>query len=63
MADILPAITFSVLDLYGHEVPEIKSQTTQHPLMNLINTTLSQKYEDPLSKVSIYGSVKDWGLY
>ena len=29
----------------------------RHPLMNLVNTTLSQKYGDPYLKVSIYGSV------
>jgi hypothetical protein len=28
-------------------VPQIKSQTIRHPLMNLFNTTLSQKYGDP----------------
>ena len=47
MADFLPAVTFSVLDLQDHEVPQIKSQTMRHPLMNLVNTTLSQKYGDP----------------
>ena len=43
--------------LINHEVPQIKSQTMRHPLMNLINTTLSQKYGVPELKVSIYGSV------
>jgi hypothetical protein len=45
MADFLPAVTFSALDLY--EVPQIKSQTMRHPLVNLVNPTLSQKYGDP----------------
>ena len=44
MANIPPPVTFSVFD---HEVPQIKSQTMRHPMMNLVNTTLSQKYGDP----------------
>ena len=28
-------------------LPQIKSQTKRQPLMNLVNTTLSQKYGDP----------------
>ena len=47
MADFLPSVTFSVFDLYDYEAPHIKSQTMRHPLMNLVNTTLSQKYGDP----------------
>ena len=47
MADFPPAVTFSVFDLNNLEVPQIKSQTMRHPLMNLVNTTLSQKYGDP----------------
>ena len=47
MADFPPPVTFSVFDLLKHEVPQIKSQTMRHPLMNLVNTTLSQKYGDP----------------
>ena len=35
----------------------------RHPLMNLVNTTLSQKYGDPQLKVSIYGSVLKSSLY
>ena len=35
----------------------------RHPLMNLVNTTLPQKYGDPLLKVSIYGSVLKCSLY
>jgi hypothetical protein len=31
--------------------------------MNLVNTTLSQKYRDPSLKVSIYGSVLKCSLY
>ena len=34
-----------------------------HPLMNLVNTTLPQKYGDPQLKVSIYGSVLKCSLY
>ena len=33
--------------LQNYEAPHIKSQTMRHPLMNLVNTTLSQKYGDP----------------
>ena len=44
MADFLPLITFSVFLFIK---PWIKSQTMRHPLMNLVNTTLSQKYGDP----------------
>ena len=47
MADFLPSVTFSIFDLKNYEAPHIKSQTMQHPMMNLVNTTLSQKYEDP----------------
>ena len=47
MADFLPPVTFSVFDLKNHEVPQIKSQTMRHPLMNLVNTTLYQRYGDP----------------
>ena len=28
-------------------IPQIKSQTMQHALMNLVNTTLSEKYVEP----------------
>ena len=38
---------FSVFDLKNYEAPHMKSQTMRHPLMNLVNTTLSQKYGDP----------------
>ena len=31
--------------------------------MNLVNTTLSQKYGDPSLKMSIYGSVLNSSLY
>ena len=41
----------------------MKSQTMGHLLMNLVNTTLSQKYGDPELKVSIYGSVLKSSLY
>ena len=47
MADFPLLVTFSVFDLQNYEVPQIKSQTMQHPLMNLVNTTLPQKYGDP----------------
>jgi hypothetical protein len=47
MADIPPPVFFSVFDLSNHEVPQIISETMRHPLMNLVNTTLSQKYGDP----------------
>ena len=44
-------------------MPQIRSQTIRHPLMNLVNTTLSQKYGVPYLKVSIYGSVLKSSLY
>ena len=47
MADFLHSVTFSVFDLQNYEAPHIKSQTMRHPLMNLVDTTLSQKYGDP----------------
>ena len=47
MADFPPPVSFSVFDLENHEVPQIKSQTMRHPLMNLVNTTSSQTYGDP----------------
>ena len=47
MADFLPPVTFSVFYLSNYEAPHVKSQTMRHPLMNLVNTTLSQKYGDP----------------
>ena len=47
MADLPPPVTISVFDSQDHEVPQIKSQTMRHPLMNLVSTTLSQKYGDP----------------
>ena len=34
-----------------------------HPLINLVNTTLSQKHGDPQLKGSIYGSVPKSSLY
>ena len=39
-------VTFSVSD-NTKPIKQIKSQTMQHPLMNLVNTILSQKYGDP----------------
>ena len=47
MADFPPPVTFSVFELKNHEVPQIKSQTMLHTLMDLVNTTLSQKNGDP----------------
>ena len=34
-----------------------------HPQINLVNTTLSQKFGDSLLKVSIYGSILNSRLY
>ena len=53
MADLPPPETSLAFDLLKHEVPQIKYHTMRHPLMNLVNTTLSQKYGEPYSKVSI----------
>jgi hypothetical protein len=47
MADFPPLLASSMFDFYKQETPQIKSQTTQHTLMNLVNTTLSKKYVDP----------------
>ena len=38
-------VTFSVSDNIK-PIKQIKSQTMQHPLMNLVNTILSQQYGD-----------------
>ena len=45
MADFPTPVTFSVFDLQNREVPQIKSQ--MNLVMNLVNTTLSQKYGEP----------------
>ena len=42
-----PYLISSVFDLYKHDVPQIKSQTMGHALMDLVNTTLFKKYVDP----------------
>ena len=47
MVDFPPLLTILVFDLKKPDAPHIKSQTMRHPLMNLVNTTLSQKYGDP----------------
>ena len=47
MADFPPLLASSIIDLYKHDTTQIKSQTMWHTLMNLVNTTLSKKYEDP----------------
>ena len=36
MANFPPHVTFSVFDLKNHEVPQIKSQTMRHPLIDLV---------------------------
>ena len=40
---------FFIFLLINHDVPQFKSQTMQQALMNLVNTTLFQKYLDPLN--------------
>ena len=57
MADFPTLLASSVFDFQKHYVPHIKSQTMQHALVNLLNTTLFQKYVDPQLELSIYGSV------
>ena len=47
MADFPPLLASSMFDFYKQETPQLKSQTMQHTLMNLVNTTLSKKYVDP----------------
>ena len=42
MADFPPLLTFSVFDA----LPQIKSQAMRHTLMNLVKTTLFEKYVD-----------------
>ena len=41
-----PLLAFSIFDFSGCDLPQIKSQTIQHALMNLANTTLFYKCED-----------------
>ena len=36
MADFPPLVTFSVFELYNHEVPQIKSHTMRHPWRPII---------------------------
>ena len=40
IADFLSLLPSSDFDLEKHDVPQIKSQTMQHVLMNLVNATL-----------------------
>ena len=40
MADFPHRLASSVFDLYKHDIPQIKSQTMPHPLINLVTTTL-----------------------
>ena len=47
MADFTPLLTILVFDLKKLDEPQIKSQTIRHTLMNLVNTTLFEKYVDP----------------
>ena len=47
MADFPPLLTLLVFDLLRLDAPQIKSQTMRHTLMNLVNTTLFEKYVDP----------------
>ena len=63
MADFPPPLTSSILELLKSDVPQTKSQTMRHDLMNLVNTTLFEKYEDPQLKVSIYGPVVNSQVY
>ena len=45
-ADFSPLLTFLVFDLYKLNVPQIKSQTMRHALMNYVKTTFFEKYVD-----------------
>ena len=47
MADFPPLLPILVFDLEKPDAPQIKSQTTRHTLMNLVNTTLFENYVDP----------------
>ena len=47
MADLPPLLASSIIDLYKHDTPQVKSQTKRPTLMNLVNTTLFEKYVDP----------------
>ena len=46
MANFPPCLASSIFDLNKHYVPQIKSQTMGHALMDLANTTLHRKYLD-----------------
>ena len=46
MADFPPLLTFLIFDFKKLDVPQIKSQTTRHAVMNFVNTTLFEKYVD-----------------
>ena len=47
----------------GPPVPQIKSQTMRHPLMNLANTTLSQKYGLIIKSEHLWVCTKIKSLY
>ena len=47
MADFPPLLTLLVFDLLRLDPPQIKYQTLQHALMNLVTPTLFEKYVDP----------------
>ena len=47
MADFPPLLASSIIDLYKHDTPQIKSQTMRPTLINLVNTTFFEKYVHP----------------
>ena len=63
MVDFPPLLTLLVFDLLRLDAPQIKYQTLQHALMNLVTPTLFEKYVDPKFKVCIYGSVLNSSIY
>ena len=44
MADFPPLLASSVSNIRKHQIPQIESQTMRQALVNLLNTTLFQKY-------------------
>ena len=45
--DSPPLLASSIIDLYKHDTPQIKSPTMRPTLMNSDNKTLFEKYVDP----------------
>ena len=56
--DILSSLLATLFfDFSNLDAPQIKSQTLRHTLLNLVNTTLFEKYVDPVLNSCIYTSL------